>query len=317
MVILVILAAFWALSGTGGVTLAALTGWALTTALTLVIGGVVFWRYHTVLRVKKILSALRVSQLMTKKSLSESERRVRGIMDNAADGIITINSAGKIESFSRAAERMFGYKSEELTGENVSILMTTADARQHDGHLNKYFQSGRSKIIGAGPRELTGRHKDGSTFPMELSVAEIMLGEDRIFIAVARDIHQRKEAEGVATDRSRLLNIVIENMDQGIAVMDPDRKLVAFNRMFDELNEAGEGALSLGGDGTEILALGGEETAPEPAPGEPILESAVRREFRHSDGRPLLADLMPLPGGGPAPAVVDLGRGPCALPPCS
>ncbi|MCZ6742504.1 MAG: PAS domain S-box protein, partial [Alphaproteobacteria bacterium] len=331
LAILAILATFWALSGTAGITLfgvgeatghaaaagwapaawplATITGWALTTVLTLVVGGVVLWRYHSVLRVKKVMSELRVSQLMANKSLSQSERRVHGIMDHATDGITTIGKTGKIESFNRAAERMFGYKAEEVIGENVSILMTTADARLHDGHLNKYLQSGKGKVIGKGPREMTGRHKDGSTFPMELSVAEIMLGEDRIFIGITRDIHQIKQAESDATERSRLLNIVIENMDQGIAVMDPNRKLVAFNRKFAELAEAPEGSLRLGMDGTEILALGGEEAVPESGPGGPVLESAVHRELHHSDGRPLIADLMPLPSGGIIASLTDMSSG--------
>ena len=325
MVILAILAAFWALSGSGGVmlfgagdaaiavvanwTFASVIGWALTTVLVPIVGAVVVWRYYTVLQVKKLLSELRVSQLMTKKSLSQSERRVRGIMDHAADGIITISDEGKIESFSRAAERIFGYKAEEIIGENVSILMTTADARLHDGHLHKYFNTGKSSLIGKGPREMTGRHKDGSTFPMELSVAEIMLGEDRIFIGITRDIHRRKEAESNATERSRLLNIVIENMDQGIAVMDPDRKLVAFNRKFAELAEMPEDSLDLEMDGTAILALGGEVAVPESGSDEPILESAIHREFHHSDGKALLADLMPLPSGGVIASLTDISSG--------
>ena len=138
LVILAALAAFWVLSGYGdGVTLlaggeasgavgaaqaysawpiAAISGWSLTAVLVVIIGGLVYWRYQTLLRMQKVTSGLRVNQLMTKKILSQSERRVQGIMDNAADGIITVGQSGKIESFSRAAERMFGYKSEELIG---------------------------------------------------------------------------------------------------------------------------------------------------------------------------------------------------------
>jgi PAS domain S-box-containing protein len=292
-VILVILTAFWALWGYGGRwaplaggeageaagaaemysawPIVAIIGWSLTAVLALIIGGVVYWRYQTVLRMQKVMSGLRVNQLMTKKILSQNERRIRGIMDNAADGIITIGQTGKIESFSRAAERMFGYKVEELTGQNVSILMAPDEAGQHNGHIKNYLRSGKGNFIGNGPREVTGRHKNGSTFSFELSLAEMVLGEDRIFIGTTRDINQHKEAGSDTSERAQLLNIVIENLDQGIAVMDPDRKLVAFNRHFAELGEVGEGSLSLGMDGTR----------PHPRKRDPQGIPSFRRQAAH------------------------------------
>lgn len=108
---------------------------------------------------------------------------LRGIIENLADAVITIDEKGRIQSFSPAAEKIFGYKAHEVTGQNVNILMETADARSHDGFLHGYIESGVGKIIGIGPREVTGRRKDGSNIPLELAVGEMRLGGERLFIA--------------------------------------------------------------------------------------------------------------------------------------
>lgn len=127
-------------------------------------------------------------------ALQESEARMRAIVDTAVDAIITIDHRGHIERFNPAAERLFGYRENEVTGKNVSMLMPSPYAEMHDGYLDRYLQTGEKRIIGKG-REVVGKRRDGSVFPMELAVAEMHIVERRMFTGVVRDITERKRAE--------------------------------------------------------------------------------------------------------------------------
>ncbi len=120
-------------------------------------------------------------------ALLESEARTRAILDAAVDAIITIDEIGAVESMNPAAERLFGYPSHEVIGQNVKMLMPEPYRHEHDGYLQNYRETGHKKIIGIG-REVVGLRKDGSTFPMHLAVSELHLGDRRMFTGIARDI---------------------------------------------------------------------------------------------------------------------------------
>ncbi len=127
-------------------------------------------------------------------ALQDQEARLRAILETAVEGIITINERGLIESVNRAAERLFGYKERELIGKNVSVLMPSPHHERHDAYLKSYRKTGHAKIIGIG-REVSGRRKNGTLFPMDLAVSEVKLMGRRIFTGFIRDITQRKESE--------------------------------------------------------------------------------------------------------------------------
>jgi two-component system sensor kinase FixL len=127
-------------------------------------------------------------------ALQESEARMRAIVDTAVDAIVTIDERGIIERFNPAAERLFGYTPTQVAGKNVSMLMPSPYREQHDGYLARYLETGEQRIIGSG-REVIGLRKDGTVFPMDLSVAEMHLGERRMFTGMVRDISARKQAE--------------------------------------------------------------------------------------------------------------------------
>jgi two-component system sensor kinase FixL len=127
-------------------------------------------------------------------ALKESEERKRVILDTAVDCIITINEKGIVESVNPAGERMFGYAAEEVLGRNVSMLMPTPYREEHDGYLANYVRTGEKRIIDIG-REVSGRRKDGTTFPIDLAVSEAQRGQRREFVGIVRDITKRKRAE--------------------------------------------------------------------------------------------------------------------------
>lgn len=126
-------------------------------------------------------------------------KRLSAVIDNIVDGIITIDERGKIESFNLAAKRIFGYNDAEVIGQNVKILMPEPFHSEHDVYLKNYIKTGEKKIIGIG-REAIGRHKDGTTFPMELSVNELVIDGARHFVGVTRDLTERKLAEQALID---------------------------------------------------------------------------------------------------------------------
>jgi two-component system sensor kinase FixL len=122
------------------------------------------------------------------------EAHLRSILETVPDAMIVIDERGLILSFSAAAERMFGYSEEDVLDENVSMLMPSPDRERHDGYLERYLRTGERRIIGIG-RVLTARHRDGATFPIELSVGEARIGDDRVFTGFIRDLTERQQAE--------------------------------------------------------------------------------------------------------------------------
>jgi PAS domain S-box-containing protein len=135
---------------------------------------------------------------------SDTEERLRAILQTAVEGIITIDERGIIESLNPAAEKMFGYPGAEVLGENVHVLMPSPYREEHDGYLGNYLRSGQAKIIGIG-REVVGRRKDGSVFPMDLAVSELWLADRRLFTGFVRDISERKKAEACLADLAQSL----------------------------------------------------------------------------------------------------------------
>jgi PAS domain S-box-containing protein len=127
-------------------------------------------------------------------AVRDGEERLRAILETAVEGIITINERGLIESFNRASENIFGYTAAEVIGKNVNVLMATPHREQHDAYLRNYRETGHAKIIGIG-RETFARKKDGTLFPMDLSVSEVKLSDRRVFTGFIRDITERKRLE--------------------------------------------------------------------------------------------------------------------------
>lgn len=133
-------------------------------------------------------------QRRTEVELRSRKRHLQSILDTVPDAMIVIGEDGIIGSFSAAAERLFGYSADEVVGRNVDILMPEPDHSRHAGYIERYRKTGERRIIGVG-RVVTGLRKDGTTFPMHLSVGEARSGEGRYFTGFVRDLTERHETQ--------------------------------------------------------------------------------------------------------------------------
>jgi two-component system, LuxR family, sensor kinase FixL len=138
--------------------------------------------------------------------LKDSEARLRSIVDAAVDGIIVIDARGRIESFNAGAERLFGYTAAEVFGQNVNMLMPEPYHSEHDGYMRHYLRTGELKIIGIG-REVAAMRKDGSTFPVHLSVGEMSLGDERKFTGILHDLTARVAMEERLREQAALVRL--------------------------------------------------------------------------------------------------------------
>ncbi|MCA9261722.1 MAG: PAS domain S-box protein, partial [Planctomycetales bacterium] len=157
------------------------------------------------------VSARRRSQ----EALQASEERMRAILNTAADAIVTIDNRGTIVTVNPATEAMFGYEPGELPGRNVAILMPSPYSAEHDRYIGDYLATGEAKVIGRG-RELTGRRKDGSTFPIAIAVSEV--GRHQLFTGVISDVSERKELQklvlSIAADEDRRIGMELHDSVQ-------------------------------------------------------------------------------------------------------
>lgn len=138
--------------------------------------------------------------------LRSSEARWRAVIDSAVDAIIVIDGRGRIEAFNPAAERLFGYAESEAVGHNVSMLMPTPYRDEHDGYLARYQREGHARIIGIG-REVRGRRRDGSTFPLHLSVGEMSVAGQRKFTGILHDLSARVRIEEQLREQEALARL--------------------------------------------------------------------------------------------------------------
>lgn len=133
-------------------------------------------------------------QYLIEQKLRESEARARSILNTTVDAIITIDNRGAIRTFNDAAENLFQFNASEVVGKNVNVLMPQPYRREHDDYLDNYHNTGNKKIIGIG-REVTGKRKDGSTFPMYLAVSEVNVNGQRLYTGIIRNITEQRRLE--------------------------------------------------------------------------------------------------------------------------
>src|SRR5262249_3564502 len=138
--------------------------------------------------------------------LRASEERWRSIVESAVDGIVVIDSHGRIESFNPAAEQLFGYAAGEIIGEKVNVLMPSPYHEEHDGYMSRYLTTGERRIIGIG-REVFGKRRDGTVFPVRLSVGEMSVNGERKFTGILHDLSSRIRIEQQLREQTALARL--------------------------------------------------------------------------------------------------------------
>ena len=137
---------------------------------------------------------MRLRAVNVNHDLRAREAHLQSILDTIPDAMVVIGETGIMQSFSHAAEHLFGWSADEVIGKNVKMLMPSPYRENHDGYLHRYLTTGERRIIGVG-RVVVGERKDGSTFPMELSVGEMISGDQRFFTGFVRDLSERQQTE--------------------------------------------------------------------------------------------------------------------------
>ncbi|MFG1297208.1 MULTISPECIES: PAS domain-containing sensor histidine kinase [Xanthobacter] len=140
------------------------------------------------------LRRTRLDAAARNRDLVAREAHLSSILSTVPDAMVVIDEHGVMQSFSAAAERLFGYSAEEAVGQNVSILMPSPHREGHDGYISRYLNTGEQRVIGIG-RVVVGERKDGTTFPMELSVGEMRSASRRFFTGFIRDLTERQQTE--------------------------------------------------------------------------------------------------------------------------
>ncbi len=161
--------------------------WSIPLFLLLVIGGALM--LHS--QIKPVTARLTKSEQLA----LEKELRMRTVMDNVGEGIITVDELGNIESFNHAATLIFGYTAEEVIGKKITLLMPENMHDAHNTGMHRFLAGGEPVVVGKPSVELPGLRKDGSVFQLELTINAMSLGDRSLFVGIARDISERKHAE--------------------------------------------------------------------------------------------------------------------------
>lgn len=185
----------------------------------------------------KLSATIDDNQQQLKKSVNEqtielqwSEHKLTTLLQNTHDCIISIDEHGTMKFFNKAAEDTFGYKSEEVIGKNVSLLMPKNHQKNHNSYIKQYIDTGEKRVINI-ERELIGKRKDGTEFQMSLSVSETRLDARLLFVGSITDITSRKEKE----NQLALFANAFASSKEPMCILDINLKIIQKNQAFDNV----------------------------------------------------------------------------------
>jgi PAS domain S-box-containing protein len=165
---------------------------------------------------------------LTRNEFEKSRKLLRATLDGIAEAIITIDEEGFIRSVNPAVENVFQYPPSFLVGTNIKILMPEPYRSEHDQYIKNYLESGVKKVIGI-RREAVGLRRDGTTFPLDLAISEIHLGETRMFTGIIRDITERKKAEEKLAKAKNKTQLILDSAGEGICGLDLEGNMTFIN----------------------------------------------------------------------------------------
>ncbi len=215
-------------------------GWFLELAVLLLLGGVGYLlfqagqRQYAKAHLQELNEEFQLNEELEKRvtertqELKDSEGRLSAIVNTAVDGIITINEKGLITSFNPAAEKMFGYSKDEVLCKNVSVLMPSPFRQEHDQYLQNYYHTGKQRFMNQ-RREVVAKRKDGSVFPVGISVGETYLENERLFTGLIRDITEQKQAQEELVKNQNLLKAIVEGTSDAMFVKDIEGRYLLCN----------------------------------------------------------------------------------------
>ena len=158
--------------------------------------------------------------------LRKSEARYRTVLDTAFDAIVTITPDGIVRWFNRGAERIFGYRAEEVIGQPVTLLMPERYRELCVAGLHRYLRTGEARVVG-GTTELVGLRKDGSEFPIEMSLGETLEDGERLFTGVIRDVTERKRTEDALREMRDRFRSIVDHAPIGVAMVSLEGRYLA------------------------------------------------------------------------------------------
>jgi len=200
-------------------------------------------------------------------NLTRSEQQLRAILDNVVEAVIVIDQKSKIKTFNPAAENMFGYAVQDILGQSINILMTGHHHDHHDQYMKNYKQTGVAKILGVREREFEAVRKNGEIFPIELNIAEFLIGSERNFIGTIRDVTWRKDTENKLRQSMQDVKNANQAKSEFLAALShefrtPLNSIIGFSELilgrylgFDDLKFYEEYVKDIHGSSQHLLAL--------------------------------------------------------------
>ncbi|HZW13984.1 MAG TPA: PAS domain S-box protein [Noviherbaspirillum sp.] len=218
-------------------------------------------------------------------SAREHQARLHTVIHNMAEGIITLDERGQIVSMNRAAIRIFGYEPDEVIGQSINLLMPNKYHQTHDGYLQKFRDTGKTRVIGL-DREVTGRRKDGSQFAMAITVNEMWLNGRRGFAGIVRDVSEHRDNERKLRETSALLQAVMSSTAAFVYVRDLEGRFMFINKEYERVfNVTSEQVLGKTLDELFPAALAEHNRVKDRAVLEGGDSSRLEDELRLEDGR--------------------------------
>ncbi|MCI4649981.1 PAS domain S-box protein [Phaeodactylibacter sp.] len=169
-----------------------------------------------------------MSQLFKSLAPEEAALQLEAIIQSATDGIISIDARGRMVLVNQAAAQLFGYSKAEMLGQSINMLMPAHHAQQHDNYIARYMKTGEAQIIGIG-REVMAQRKDGSQFPIRLSISEVEMGDRRLFTGIVHDLTQQKTAESALQREKERAQRYLNIANTIIVILDRDGKINLLN----------------------------------------------------------------------------------------